>query len=85
MVGNVVVAGEAFRKRVSCVPVAPHGHRNQAFPQGASAEKALRELITIKGDVEYGTKLITLAKAEPLVRRAETLVGLARQIVRPGH
>jgi hypothetical protein len=53
--------------------------------EAASAEKALRELIAIKGDVEYGTTLITLAKAEPLVRRAETLVGLARQIVRPGH
>lgn len=53
--------------------------------EAASAEKALRELITIKGDVEYGTTLITLAKAEPLVRRAETLVDLAKQIVRPGH
>ena len=38
--------------------------------EAASAEKALRELIAIKGDVEYGTTLITLAKAEPLVRRA---------------
>ncbi len=56
-----------------------------ARPQAASAEKALRELITIKGDVEYGTTLITLAKAEPLVRRAQTLVDLAKQIVRPGH
>ena len=54
-------------------------------PEAASAEKALLELITIKGDVEYGTTLITLAKAEPLVRRARTLVDLAKQIVRPGH
>lgn len=54
-------------------------------PDAASAEKALRELITIKGDVEYGTTLITLAKAEPLVRRAQTLVDLAKQVVRPGH
>ena len=53
--------------------------------EAASAEKALRELITIKGDVEYGTTLITLAKAEALVRRAQTLLDLARQIVRPGH
>jgi uncharacterized protein (UPF0332 family) len=53
--------------------------------EAASAEKALRELITIKGDVEYGTTLITLAKAEPLVRRAQTLVKLAKQIVRPGY
>lgn len=54
-------------------------------PEAASAKKALRELITIKGDVEYGTTLITLAKADPLVRRAKTLVDLAKQIVRPGH
>lgn len=53
--------------------------------EAAAAEKALRELITIKGDVEYGTTLITLAKAEPFVRRARTLVDLAKQIVRPGH
>lgn len=53
--------------------------------EAASAEKALRELITIKGDIEYGTTLITLAKAEPLVRRAQTLVDLAKHIVRPGH
>ena len=53
--------------------------------EAASAEKALRELIAIKGDVEDGTTLITLAKAEPLVRRAQTLVDLAKQIVRPGH
>jgi hypothetical protein len=38
----------------------------------------------VKGDVEYGTTLITLAKAGPLVRRARTLVDLANQIVRPG-
>lgn len=56
-----------------------------ARPEAASAEKALRELITVKGDVEYGTTLITLAKAEPLVRRAQTLVDLARQIVRAVH
>lgn len=54
-------------------------------PEAASAEKALRELIAVKGDVEYGTTLITLAKAEPLVRRAQILVDLAKQIVRPGH
>ncbi len=51
-------------------------------PEAATAEKALRELITNKGDVEYGTTLITLAKSEPLVRRAQTLVDLATRIVR---
>jgi uncharacterized protein (UPF0332 family) len=54
-------------------------------PEAAPAEKALRELITVKGDVGYGTTLITLVKAEPLVRRARTLVDLAKQVVRPGH
>lgn len=53
--------------------------------EAASAEKALRELITMKGDVEYGTTLVTLRKAEPLVRRAQALVDLARRIVRPGY
>jgi len=56
-----------------------------ARPEAASAEKALRELIIVKGDVEYGTTLITLAKAGPLVRRAGSLLDLAKQIVRPGH
>lgn len=50
--------------------------------EAASAEKAFRELIAIKGEVEYGTTLITLAKAEPLIRRAQTLVDLATRIVR---
>ncbi|WP_456697515.1 hypothetical protein [Aeromicrobium sp. P5_D10] len=50
-------------------------------PGAAAAEKALRELIAAKGDVEYGTTLITLTKAEPLVRRARALVELATQVV----
>ena len=50
-----------------------------------TAEKSFRELISVKGDVEYGTTLITLAKAKPLVRRAEALVDLAREVVRRGH
>ena len=58
-----------------------------AHADAATAEKALRELIAVKGDVEYGTTLMTLAEteAEPLLRRAQTLVDLAHQIVRPGH
>ena len=50
-----------------------------------TAERALRELIGAKGDVEYGTVLVTDAKAEPLVRRARTLVELAVEIVRLGR
>jgi len=52
--------------------------------EAAAAEKALRELISAKGDVEYGTALLTAAKAEPLVRRAQSLVELAARIVRLG-
>ncbi len=55
-----------------------------ARPTAATAEKALRELLAVKGDVEYGTNLITAAKAEPLVRRADVLVELATGIVRLG-
>ncbi|WP_244963168.1 hypothetical protein [Nocardioides dongkuii] len=50
----------------------------------ATAERALRELLAVKGDVEYGTNLITGAKAEPLVRRADSLVELATEIVQLG-
>ncbi len=50
----------------------------------ASAARALRELISAKTDVEYGTTLVTGAKAEPLVRRARTLVELATRVVRLG-
>lgn len=57
------------------------GRRDVAAP----SEKALRELISAKADVEYGTALITAAKAEPLVRRARSLVELAVEIVRLGR
>ena len=50
-----------------------------------AAEKALRELIAAKSDVEYGTVLLTRAKAEPLVRRARSLAELAAEIVRLGR
>lgn len=49
----------------------------------AAAEKALRELISMKGDVEYGTTAPTTAQATQLARRARTLVELADDIIRP--
>jgi hypothetical protein len=52
--------------------------------EAPAAEKALRELISAKGEVEYGTALLTATKAEPLVRRAQLLVELAARIVRLG-
>ncbi|HBJ72735.1 MAG TPA: hypothetical protein DDY88_03260 [Actinobacteria bacterium] len=54
------------------------GKRSEA----AAAEKALRELTSAKSSVEYGSALISNAKAEPLVRRARMLVELAVRIVR---
>jgi hypothetical protein len=47
--------------------------------EAAAGERALRELIAAKGDV------VTAIKAEPLVRRACTLVELAIEIVRLGR
>jgi HEPN domain-containing protein len=50
-----------------------------------AAERALRELLAAKGEVEYGTALVTSAKAEALVRRARTVVQLATAILRLGQ
>jgi hypothetical protein len=54
-------------------------------PEAATGERALRELIAAKGDVEYGTALVDAAEAKQLVRRASTLVDLALAIVRRGQ
>ncbi len=54
-------------------------------PEAPTVEKALRELLSAKGDVEYGVALVTAAKAEALVRRARSLLELAVQIVRLGR
>lgn len=54
-------------------------------PEAPGSEKSLRELIAAKADVEYGTDLVTATKAEPLIRRARTLVDLAIEIVRLGR
>ena len=54
-------------------------------PEAPTAEKALRELLSAKADVEYGVALVTAAKAESLVRRARALLELAVQIVRLGR
>lgn len=51
-------------------------------PDAASAEKAFRELLSSKADVEYGVTLISSTKAESLVRRARALVDVATRVVR---
>ncbi|HVX54455.1 hypothetical protein [Nocardioides sp.] len=50
-------------------------------PDAPAAERALRELIALKGDVEYGTKVPTAAQATSLVRRARILVELTEEII----
>lgn len=54
-------------------------------PEALRTEKSLRELLSAKADVEYGVTLVTAAKAELLVRRAQTMLELAVQIVRLGR
>lgn len=54
-------------------------------PDGASAERSLRELMSAKAEVEYGAALIGHTKAEALVRRARSLVDLTVSIVRLGR
>lgn len=55
-----------------------------AHIEAAKAERALRELIAAKAEVEYSTTLVTSSKAEPLVRRARALVSIAIPLVRLG-
>jgi hypothetical protein len=53
--------------------------------EAPTAEKALRDLLAAKGEVEYGVALVGAAKAEALVRRARSLLELAVHIVRLGR
>ena len=50
----------------------------------ADAERALRDLVGAKTEVEYSVEAVTAAKAKTLLRRAKTLVELARSIVKGG-
>jgi hypothetical protein len=54
-------------------------------PGAAATEKTLRELLSAKGEVEYGVDLVTESTARPLVRRAKSIVEIAVQIVRLGR
>lgn len=54
-------------------------------PDAAVAERALRELVSAKAEVEYGVTILEHAKTAPLLRRAQTLVDLAHRIVRQGR
>ncbi|TQL70183.1 hypothetical protein FB381_4112 [Nocardioides albertanoniae] len=56
-----------------------------ARAEAKSADRALRELVAARGDVEYGVGLVSAPKAETLVRRARLLVDLAVSIVRLGR
>lgn len=50
-------------------------------PIASDAERCLRELVSAKSEVEYGTSLMSGPKSEALVRRARTLVRTAKDIV----
>jgi len=54
------------------------GERTEA----ASAERALRELVAAKSEVEYGATAIPVSRATALVRRASMLCDLASKIAR---
>lgn len=73
--------GTTSKGRGHSAAVKELGRALAKHPEGDGAERALRELIAAKPDVEYGTALVTSAKAEPLLRRASSLVELAEQIV----
>jgi hypothetical protein len=57
------------------------GRRSEA----TTSEKALRELLSAKGEVEYGIALVSAARAESLLRRARILVELAIHVVTLGR
>ena len=54
-------------------------------PEAATAARSLRELLSVKSDVEYGVNLVTARKAESLVRRARSLVEVGVRVVRLGR
>jgi HEPN domain-containing protein len=54
-------------------------------PEASTSERALRELLSAKSDVEYGVALISATKAEALLRRSRTMVEVAVQIVKLGR
>lgn len=51
----------------------------------ATSEKALRELLSAKADVEYGVGVLTSSRAEVIVRRGRMLVDVAVEVVRLGR
>lgn len=73
--------GTTSKGRDHSAAVKALGRALAKHPEAANAERALRELVGAKSDVEYGTLLISSAKAESLIRRAPSLVDLAEQIV----
>jgi hypothetical protein len=83
-------AGDAIHAGISAkdtIVTALTGSTNKGkdHATAATAEKALRELLSAKADVEYRTDVLTAARAEPHVRRARTLVDLVIEIVRLGR
>lgn len=80
-----VLTGSTTKSKDHAAAAKELGRALAPRPDAATTERALRELIAAKADVDYGTALITVAKADPLVRRARNLVDLAVEIVRLGR
>ncbi|MGB8385773.1 MAG: hypothetical protein WCG47_31805 [Dermatophilaceae bacterium] len=79
------ITGSASKAKDHATAAKDLGRALAKRPQAAAAERGLRELIAAKSEVEYSIALIGSAKAEPLVRRARSLVNLAVEIVRLGR
>jgi hypothetical protein len=82
----VALTGETIKSRDHRQSVKDLRQALGSDPAGAECERALRELIGAKSDVEYGAFMVTEAKAKALLRRATLLVERAdRLAVSPGH
>lgn len=80
-----MLTGATSKARDHSVAATELGRALGQRPEAAKAEQALRQLVAMKTDVEYGTNLLTSNKTAPLLRRARTLVDLAVNIVRLGQ
>ncbi len=81
----VSLTGSTIKGKDHAIAAKELGRALGPRPGAESVTRALRELVAAKADVEYGTDLLTRAKAAILVRRAATVVESAVQIVRLGR
>jgi hypothetical protein len=95
--GNAIHAGISAKDAVVMAltgSVTKHKDHSQATaelkaalgkrPETAAAERAVRELVGAKSEVEYGVDLATESQAKAMLRRAQYLVNLSTTIIRLG-